>query len=889
MSRLSRYLCAAWLLTLTTASIAAAEPHIYPGLAPLLQDPSAPIPPSVEGAGPARRGDRRIQGQQTLDLFLRTTASRSDLEALGIQVRTLRGGRATVTVPVSALSALAARQDVQLITVPMPVRPQLDKSVPETGATWMRSLSGSSFSGHTGSGVVVGVIDSGIDYDHEDFLDASGNSRVLYIWDQQTTGTPPSGYAYGNECTSADILAGTCSEVDESSESGHGTHVTGIAAGTGAAADGSGSTYETTGMAPEASIIFVKTDWYTTSIIDGLNYIFDKAAALGLPAVVNLSLGNQLGAHDGTNPMEQEIDALVAAAPGRAVVVAAGNEAADSIHAEINAKARLSVIGPEFTVPATYTPRALNGNDLIYIVGYYPSTDDLTVHLWSPSGEYYTHGLSSLAGTAGCDSGTGADGAVLLCNKTASIIGEGTADREIFIYIYDNTASKPPASGTWRIALSGNTVAGAGQVDFWMASTLDVPAAFSTNVDDEETLGIPATADGAITVGAYVTRTCWEDTTGTAYNYSASYSLGDIAGFSGRGPTRDGRSKPEVAASGMGIISSLADEVRADLLADPNTAPFVIDDNHLLMQGTSQAAPHVTGAVALLLADDPALTSTSIESLLRTHARDDAWTASYEAGFLGFTHNYAFGSGKLDLGTWAWVDPYETNDTYRTAREILSGATIEGYIEHAGDTDLFRLASLAANDTVAVNLTSLPEDYTLAAQRESLLLFPGSCSETTLATTSSSNNAGTASESLGYTTTLFSIARYLRVQSSAGAVSSTDSYNLKAVITRPETTATHNSTATAQELPAHKEFKVSGSAASAAETDYYKLTASAGQTITAKPGFLRTARILNSTGAVLATGTPATYTVPVFPTGTRTYYVSLSGASGSYTLTTTVN
>lgn len=109
------------------------------------------------------------------------------------------------------------------------------------------------------------------------------------------------------------------------------------------------------------------------------------------------------------------------------------------------------------------------------------------------------------------------------------------------------------------------------------------------------------------------------------------------------------------------------------------------------------------------------------------------------------------------------------------------------------------------------------------------------------------------------------------------------------MITRPETTAVHNSTATAQALPAHNEFKVSGSAASMAETDYYKLTASAGQTITAKPGFLRTARILSSTGAVLATGTLAPYTVPIFPAGTRTYYVSVSGASGSYTLTTTVN
>jgi subtilisin family serine protease len=886
MSRLSRSLGAALLLTTITASIAAAEPHIHPGLAPLLQNPSAPIPPSI---AEARRYDRRIQGQQTLDLFLRTTASRAALEALGLRVRTLHGGRATVTAPVTALAALAARPDVQLITVPQTVVPLLDKSVPETGATWLRSRSGSTFSGHTGSGAIVGIIDSGIDYDHEDFLDAAGNSRVLYLWDQQTTGTAPSGYGYGNECASADILAGTCSEQDESSEYGHGTHVTGIAAGSGAAADGSGSTYESTGMAPDASIIFVKTDWSTNGIIDGLNYIFEKAADLGLPAVINLSLGSQMGSHDGTDPMEEEIDTLVAASAGRAVVVAAGNEAGSAIHAEINAKAGLSVLGPDFTVPS-YTATAGTGNDKIYIVGYYPSTDDLTVHLWSPGGDYYTHGLSSLPGTSGCDGGTtGADGAVLLCNKTFSLLGEGTGDREIYIQLYDASATKPPANGTWRIALSGNTVAGAGQVDFWITSRIPEAVPFVTHVDETETLGIPATSEGAITVGAYVTRTCWEDTTGTVYNYSSPPSLGDIAPFSGRGPTRDGRSKPELAAPGMGITSSLADEVRADLLASSGTAPFIIDDNHMLMQGTSQAAPHVTGAVALLLADDPTLTSTGIESLLRSDARDDTWTASYATGFLGFTSNNTFGAGKLDLGPWAWVDPYETNDTLRTARSILSGASVEGYIEHADDTDLFDLDGLAGGDTVAVNLTSLPEDYTLAAQKESLFFLPGTCNTTALTTTASSNNAGTASESLGYTTTLFSIAHYLRVQSSAGAVSAADSYSLKAVITRPETTAVHNSTATAQELPRHTEFKVSGSAASAAETDFYKITASSGQTISAKPGFLRTARILSSTGAVLATGTPATFTVPAFPTGTRTFFVSVSGASGSYTLTTTVN
>jgi minor extracellular serine protease Vpr len=890
---MSRRLFAALLLAVTAASSAAAQnqqPHIHPRLAPLVQNPAAEIHPIVSGSAWARRGERLIQGQQTLDLFLRTTASRTALEALGVQVRTLRDGRATVTAPVSALSALAARPDVQLNTLPLPVRPQLERSVPETGANRLRSQSAGSFTGHTGAGVVVGVVDSGIDYDHPDFLDAAGNSRILYLWDQQTSGTAPGGYAYGNECTSAEIDADTCTEEDESSEMGHGTHVTGIAAGTGAAPDGSGYTYQSTGMAPGASIVFVKTDWSSNGVIDGINYIFEKAADLGLPAVVNLSLGTQLGAHDGHNPMEEEIDALVAAADGRAVVVAAGNEAGYSIHAEVNASAGLSVIGPEFTVP-TYSRKAGAGNDYIYIVGYYPSTDNLTVHLWSPGGEYYSRNLSSLGGTSGCrEDLTGADGAVFLCNKTTSVIGDGTGDREIFVQIYDESAGTPPANGTWRFALTGNTVAGAGQVDFWMTSSLGAEvAAFSTHVDNEETLGIPATAAGAITVGAYTTRTCWQDSAGDSWIISAG-TLSDIADFSGLGPTRDGRSKPELAAPGLAIISSLAEEVRTDLLA--GAPEYVIDDHHLLMAGTSQAAPHVTGAVALLLADDPTLASTAIKSLLSTHARDDDWTNSHNQFFFGFTRNYVFGAGKLDLGTWAWVDPYETNDTLRTARAITSGAALDGYIEHSADIDLFDLEDLTTGDTVNVTLSSLPADYKLTAQRSATL--PGDCPETILTTASTSNNAGTANESLTYTAGLSSPARYLRIQSSVGAVSGTDSYTLKAVITRPETTSVHSTRSSAQVLPGHNEFKVSGSAATAAETDYYRLTARSGQTITATAGLLRTTRIYDSTGALVATGGmgmgSATVTVSPFPLGLiHTYYVSVSGFAGSYTLTTTVN
>lgn len=879
-----RFLVAVLLLLLTRgASAQAGRPQVHPLLKPMIDRPETGIPKALRGPLGLRQGERRIQGQETLNLFLRTTATREQLEALGIKVRTLRGNRATVTVPVEKLSALAARPDVQLITLPTPFRPALNQSVSETGASYIRSQAAGVFSGDTGAGVVIGVVDSGIDVDHPDFTDASGNTRIAWLWDQTSVAGPaPAAYGYGREWTAADIDAGTCTETDDSDAWGHGTHVTGIAAGSGAAPDAAGSTYTHTGMAPNATIVFVKTDWSSTGIIDAMNYIFEQADVLGLPAVINLSLGSQIGAHDGTDPMEEEIDALVTAKAGRAVVVAAGNEGGDGIHAEIQAVNAVSVTGPDFEIP-TYSRKLGSDNDFVYVVGYYPSTDNLTVNLWSPSGNFYSRTL-----TPGClFDATGSDGAVYLCNNTTSSFGQSTPDREIVILIYDDSAGTPPADGTWNMALTGNTVAGSGWVDFWTFSSLgnngDI-ASFTTHVDEEETLGIPATANEALAVGAYVTKACWDSVDGSSYSYSPMPSLGDIASFSSRGPTRDGRAKPEVAAPGMGIVSSLAQEVKAAVSNEWET-----DTWHQLMQGTSQAAPHVAGAIALFFEDDPTLDAGDVESLLKGHAREDDWTQTYDVTFLSNTKNHAFGSGKLNVGSWAFADPYETNDSHRTAREVLSGQDIAGYLDHAADLDTFELEAITVGDTVKIDLTGLADNYKLNLLRSVPL---GGCSSPAFSVTASSDNAGTANETITHTTTLFSLARFFRVLSSAGGYSATTPYSLKAVITRPETTAAHGSTATAQVLPTHNEFKVSGSIAVAGQQDFYKLTAGRSQTITARAGLTRTVQILNSSGTVLATsiGGTANYTVPAFALGTGTYYVVVSGgAVGSYTLTTTVN
>ena len=192
--------------------------------------------------------------------------------------------------------------------------------------------------GAKGKNVIVGIVDSGIDWCHPDFIDPdTGTSRILYLWDQtlspQAGESSPSPYGYGVEYDQNIINSAllTCNHnlVREKDDEGHGTHVAGTAAGNGEASQG-----KYTGAAPQAKIIFVKTTFSDADIMDGVSYIFEKAAQLGMPAVVNLSLGGHAGPHDGTSLLSQALDQL--SGEGKIVVVAAGNEGGDSVHAQLD-------------------------------------------------------------------------------------------------------------------------------------------------------------------------------------------------------------------------------------------------------------------------------------------------------------------------------------------------------------------------------------------------------------------------------------------------------------------------------------------------------------------------------------------------------------------------
>ena len=515
------------------------------------------------------------------------------------------GNLATGAVRLADLPALADHPQVVFVQASRPVYPSLDRSVPETAAPalWYATPRA------TGQGVIVGIVDTGIDILHSDFrVDRTGDgfeegSRILWLWDQAgvgATGFPPwwgdvpSESFYGRVFSRPEleqaIAIGTPPSVDTH---GHGTHVAGIAAGDGSAG--------LRGVAPEAELVVVKTTFYEDTVVDGVRFVFEAAQALGRPAVVNLSLGGHSGSHDGNSLFERMIDALIDR-PGRAVVVAAGNEGNRKIH-----------VGAEVREPTTWHIEVEKTTVTLQL--WHSGTTSFTTEVRGPGGETVT----ALPGSGRWASTS--SGGVWIDNT--SLPDPRTLGRYIYVALTDVA----PGS-TWALTLTP-LLGGGGRVDGWIENP---SAAQFREGDTTMTIAEPGNAQRVITVGAYITKTRWTSVSG---EQTAEGEVGALASFSSRGPTRDGRVKPDLVAPGAWIASARS---RSSSPAPWLTLP---GGQYAMLLGTSMAAPHVTGAVALLFSLRPGLTADEVKDALRAGARADSQ--------VGPVPSTAWGAGKLDL------------------------------------------------------------------------------------------------------------------------------------------------------------------------------------------------------------------------------------------------
>jgi subtilisin family serine protease len=479
-----------------------------------------------------------------------------------------------------------------------------------------------------GRHVLVGIVDSGIDYANADFKHPDGTTRIRYIWDQTQDGRPPAGYDVGYECDAASINSGECPERDTD---GHGTVVAGIAAGNGR----SGGAQASPGLAPQADLVVVKSDLETEHVIAAWQYMVSRAKQLREPIVINNSFGDQNGPHDGTEQEAQAIDAL--SGPGVVFVAAAGNDGNQGIHT-----------GGRVTQgkQSTLTVTAHGTSQELALSLFYSSQDDFVATL---SSVHTGQTFGPIDVGARLDTPFAQDSTI---HVTLDAHPPDPAHHAIVVDLYTTTPGRS-ITGSWRLSLTGKQVINGGRYNAWLLTSADGIQTFA-KPQESDTLDQPADARAAITVSHYATHTQWTDRNGRRHG-ACDYlpcakgvlRSGAVSFNSSVGPTADGRHKPDIAAPGVLIASSLSANVpichhnSADL--DNCIDPVFItrDGKHMIESGSSMASAYVAGAVALILQASPSSGPDDIRAILRSTARHDRFTGKNR-------WTPTFGAGKID-------------------------------------------------------------------------------------------------------------------------------------------------------------------------------------------------------------------------------------------------
>lgn len=452
-----------------------------------------------------------------------------------------------------------------------------------------------------GKGTLIGIVDSGIDYENAEFRNEDGTTRIVSLWDQSVNGRPPAGYLAGTEYTREQIDAALATEdkevrrqmVKTSDVSGHGTAVAGIAAGNGRGSEGR----RFRGAAPEAELIIVKMGApreggfpRTTELMRGVDYIVRKAVELRRPVAINISFGNTYGSHDGTSLVERFLNDI-ADMWKNVICIGSGNEGASAGHVSGKVRRQISE-----TVELAVQQR----EPALSIQIWKSYVDEMGVSVISPSGRQAGPFYEFL----------GAQRYILGDTELLIYYGEPkpySVKQEIYLSLLPG--KQYIESSVWKIVLTPGRIVD-GEYQMWLPTqtSLNMGTAF-LQPNSMSTLTIPSTASLAVTVAAYDART---------FSY---------ADFSGRGPAGmyEGENvlKPDIAAPGVRV-----------------TAP-VPGGGYQSFSGTSFAAPFVTGSAALLMewgivrGNDPYLYGEKVKAYLRKGAKQLAGYERWPNALLG--------------------------------------------------------------------------------------------------------------------------------------------------------------------------------------------------------------------------------------------------------------
>jgi subtilisin family serine protease len=575
----------------------------------------------------SRSSDREIS------LFVKGDLNiiRTKTEELGGIFKYAAGPIASIRLPLSKINALASYAEITSIeSNDLRLQPLNDQVVVKNHALEVQN----GFNlpqGYTGEGVVMGIIDEGIDFTHPDFRNEYNQTRIKYLWDQAqintNTATQPQPYGYGKEYIGNQI--DTATQHYDGSFS-HGSHVAGIASGNGMAVNN----YK--GIAPKSDLIIVKMNLnqpdndFLSNLVDAVKYIFDQADALGKPAVINISLGTYFGSHDAKDIQAEAISNLVTSSPGRVIVCAAGNAGNAPLH-----------LGYNLTQDTNYTWMQCSGNS-VYIQAWCDSADYPNTHVSigvdrknSTITEIASLPFSNFNSPEGIIStDTIYSGGARLAVVQSLIQNWG--DRYSFEYaIYPDSIIHINGGDTsrynWKLSTTGS-----GRLDAWSFdmifdnlpdSTEHPSIIYYKKPDFDQTIVSSfSCSDKVITVGSYVNRNYYTNAN-FAITRDTSITPDNLSTFSSKGPTRDGRIKPDITATGEWVLSC-GTQSELNILSSLEPEKVAAGKKHKRSSGTSMASPVVAGIAALYLQKNPQADWQEVKNAILNCADQDAVTGN---------------------------------------------------------------------------------------------------------------------------------------------------------------------------------------------------------------------------------------------------------------------
>ncbi len=633
----------------------------------------------------------KVASQDTLSGLLKSGMSGNKLSAFvkvadekgwdvlisaGCEIQTRVNDRATVLIPYKSLEALSEQPEIAYIQAARPMVASMDSALRASDVLPAHLGMGLSHP-YTGKGVIIGVIDQGMDYTHPTFYDAEGkNFRIKRVWDLNSDDT------HEELVTQEEILRAGGSL--DSKTVTHATHVAGIAAGSGA-----GTPYK--GVAYESDLCLVPSSFSDVDLANSINYIFQYAEGEGKPCVVNLSLGNGLGPHDGTDNLDYMINEFCG--PGKIVTAAAGNSGDMPLYVDL--------MTPSDTL-RTFVLRT-SGPDSPHT--FIDLWGDKQEGLFSVCLDLYDTKQGKTIQTSDFISVDNRRGGTYKFNSEdksrtykvsfrPQLYSEnGKYNMMIYIEYPKNTENEEVF--LLRTATKGTPVR-AWSFENSLFSDLGKGTRYRAGSSDYS-INSPATASEVISVGAYAARFKFRNVYGKQL-YWDGYYRNELALFSSVGPTLDGRIKPEITAPGHLVVSSFSSfylNTQAGMDADSlyivkNITKDGKQYSWGAMSGTSMATPFVSGSIALWLQDNPTLSPDDIRDVFsRTAIRDKG--IEYPNG--------AWGYGKIDV----YKGLLDVLGTETSNEEILTTSPQEAVSVYNGSTP----------GSFHIRWASMPETFTV--------------------------------------------------------------------------------------------------------------------------------------------------------------------------------